>query len=60
MKLQELIEKKHWTRETAARRLGIAERTLYYWLEGKYNPDLVQLKKICEILECSSSDILGY
>ena len=60
MKLQELINKKHWTRETAAKKLGVSLRTLYFWLSSssKKEPSGQSLKKICRVFKCSLSDLI--
>lgn len=42
-----------------ARELGISKPTLSQYLPGRILPSFATFAKLCEIIDCSSDDILG-
>ncbi len=57
--LKQEIEKSIKTKTQIADALGISRATLSQYLSGKVMPSLPTFAKLCEVLDCSSDDILG-
>lgn len=47
------------TKTEIAKELGISKPTLSQYISGKIYPSLPTFAKLCEIIDCSSDDILG-
>lgn len=47
------------TKTEIAKELGISKPTLSQYISGKIYPSLPIFAKLCEIIDCSSDDILG-
>ncbi len=47
------------TQSALAKKLGIAQNTLSYWEQGKYDVDTESLKKIADFFNCSVDCVLG-
>ena len=59
-KLRQLRRKKGLSQEAVAKELGISRQAVSKWETDLDQPDLDNLKKICEILEISADELLGY
>ena len=42
-----------------ARRLGVHEQSVYRWLRRDYVPSIVNVAKICRVLELDANELLG-
>ena len=58
-RLKEEIESCGKTRTEIAKEVGISKPTLSQYLSGRAYPSLVTFAKLCEVIDCSSDDILG-
>lgn len=47
------------TKTEIAKELGISKSNLSQYISGKINPSLPTFAKLCQIIDCSSDDILG-
>ncbi len=47
------------TKTEIAKELGISKPTLSQYISGKIYPSLPTFAKLCQIINCSSDDILG-
>lgn len=47
------------TKTEIAKELGISKPTLSQYISGKIYPSLPTFAKLCQIIDCSSDDILG-
>ena len=57
-KLRQLRRKKGLSQEAVAKELGISRQAVSKWETDIAQPDLDNLKKICEILEISADELL--
>ncbi len=57
--IKELRQSNGITQAELARRLGIAQSTLSYWEQGKYDIDNDSLRKLSIFFKCSADCILG-
>lgn len=55
--LRGLRANQNLTVREAAKRLGIAPRTLQYWEYGRTYPNTKQLARICDVYKCGVEDI---
>lgn len=55
--LRGLRANQNLTVREAAKRLGIAPRTLQYWEYGRTFPNTKQLARICDVYQCGVEDI---
>lgn len=61
LKLQETAKKnKNWSLYRLAKELGIPQQTVYSWASERTMPKKDNLKKICEILGCTTLDLYGF
>jgi repressor LexA len=58
-RIKELRVSKKITQANLAEYLGIAQNTLSYWEQGKYDIDTKSLKKISDFFNCSIDYVLG-
>ena len=58
-KLRQLRRKKGLSQEAVAKELGISRQAVSKWETDIAQPDLDNLKKICEILEISADELLN-
>lgn len=58
-KIKELRTGHSVTQAALAKYLGVAQNTLSYWEQGKYDVDNESLKKIAEYFKCSVDCVLG-
>lgn len=57
-KLKYLREKKGYTQDEIADKLNIARQSVSKWENGINEPDFETLKKICNILDCTVSELI--
>ena len=58
LKLKALRVNSEMTQDEAAAQIGVARTTLLNWEKCKTFPRTSQLKKICDVYNCTISDIL--
>jgi len=58
-RLQEILEKKNWTRVKFAKVVGITPQSAYDYCNGRREPSLDMLVQICDALGESSDYMLG-
>ena len=58
--LKKELEQHKLSQEKFAEKLFTTQATISRWLSGVNEPDLETLLKICEILECSPNELLGW
>lgn len=56
--IRQYREKKGWTQEDVATRVGVAKNTVSMWETGDRKPDIVTLKKLAAIFECTTDELL--
>ncbi len=57
--IRQYREKKGWTQEDVANRVGVAKTTVSMWETGDRKPDIITLKKLASIFECTTDDLLA-
>lgn len=56
--LREYRQKKGFTQKQIAEILGVVPSCVTQWESGVRKPDLVMLKKLAELLECTADNLL--
>lgn len=56
--IKEYREKKGWTQEQLADKIGVVKSAVSMWETGDRKPDICTLKKLAELLECTADDLL--
>jgi transcriptional regulator with XRE-family HTH domain len=59
MNLKTLRLKKNLTQSELAVRLGVKESTICNYEKGTRQPNILVVRKLCEILECSPNELLA-
>lgn len=57
--LKEIRESKNLTQLQLGDKLGITANAISQWESGVRKPNIVLLKKLAEVLECSTDDLLA-
>ena len=60
MKLHELRRAKNLTQTDIARIMNLSPNTISGWENGKADPSIANLKKLCDVLDCSADELLGF
>ena len=50
--------KSNYSQETLANKIGVTRETICSWETGKTSPNVPQLKKLSEILNCTVNDLI--
>ncbi|MBO5670806.1 MAG: helix-turn-helix transcriptional regulator, partial [Clostridia bacterium] len=45
--------------EELASKLGVKQSTVSLWETGERKPDIIMIKRIAQVLECSTDDLLA-
>jgi transcriptional regulator with XRE-family HTH domain len=53
-RLAEARKAKGFSQEVLGAHLGMSKQGISHWEAGRYTPDIEQLVKLCEVLECSA------
>lgn len=48
----------HWTQAFLAEKCNVAKTTVSMWETGDRKPDIIMLKKIARIFNCTTDDLL--
>lgn len=60
-RLSDLMNAKHMTAEELAKNIGASTRTIDMYLSvHRWTPDTPSFLRICDALDCTPSDLLGY
>ena len=59
MNLKQLRRKRAFTQEELAERVGVHESTIRLWEQGKREPRSSDIKKLCEVLNCTEAELLN-
>ena len=57
-KLKELRKKNGMTQEKLAKMIEVSSGTVAMWETGKRKPNIITLKKLAHILECTTDELL--
>ena len=57
---QALTKFKGWTPYRLAKEIERNQQTVYSWSNGRTSPSYEDLKKLCEVIGCTGSDLLGF
>lgn len=55
--LKEERERRHYSKEYIAQSLGVTRQCVYYWETGRNGISAAALKRYCEVLNITMSDI---
>ncbi len=58
-KLRTVRKERNWSREEVSEKVGVDTRTYSRWEQGRHNPSLRQLRRLCELFE-TTPDVLGF
>ena len=58
VKIKEYREKRGMTQSDVAKKLKVTQATISQYETGTRNPDVVTLKKLSKILQCTTDDLL--
>lgn len=50
---------KQWSLYRLALELDVPNQVIYSWNSGKYAPNLKNISRICEALNCTPNDLFG-
>lgn len=53
------LARRRWSKVEFSKRLGVSYKTVYNWLNGKTDLPASILKKMSQLLECSTDYLLG-
>lgn len=56
--LKEYRVKKGYTQTQIAKKLGVVPSCVTQWESGVRKPDIVMLKRLAEVLECTADELL--
>lgn len=56
--IRQYREKRKITQKDLAKRLNVAQSTVAMWETGNRKPDIVTIKRLSEIFECTTDDLL--
>lgn len=59
-KIVELRKEKGLSQEQFAFKVGVSRQTVYKWETGLSQPELMNIEKICDVLEISPNQLMGY
>lgn len=59
MNIKELRKKRGITQEELSARIGVHENTIRLWEKGMREPRLSDIAKLCEVFECTESELLN-
>lgn len=59
-KLTEIRDNKNMNRKELGKFLGVSESTIWAWECGVHFPRISMFLKVCELLEVTPNDLLGY
>ena len=57
--IYELRKEKNMTQEQLAEKLGVTDRSISRWENGKTMPDLSLFKPLCEVLDITINELLA-
>ena len=58
IKIKEAVKKmKNWSLYKLAKELNLPQQTVYSWASGRTQPSYENMDRLCDILECSVSDL---
>lgn len=57
--LREYRESKKWTQEELAKKCGVKRSAIGMWENGERKPDIIMLKRLACILDCTTDDLLA-
>lgn len=60
MDLREQREKKQYSQEALAAKIGVTQNTVSQWETGARRPNVDMLVKLARVLGCTPNDILGF
>lgn len=56
--IRQFREERKITQKDLAERLNVAQSTVAMWETGNRKPDIVTIKRLSEIFECTADDLL--
>ncbi len=58
LEIKKYREKMHWKQSELAKKIGIATSTVGMWEIGKRKPDIITLKKLACLFNCTTDELL--
>lgn len=58
--LKNLREERNMTQEQLAEVMGVGQSTIAHWESGYRKPDIVMLKKLANVLKCTTDQLLNF
>ncbi len=56
--IRELRQERGWTQYELAMKVGVQPQTVYFWESGRRTPRVAQIRKLGQVFEISSDEIL--
>jgi len=60
MQLKTLRKRAGVSQVLLAEQVGVAQPTISDWETGRYEPTLTHIKRLMEVLNCTSDELLGF
>ncbi len=60
MKLAEIMLDRGMTDSELAKAIGVQQSTVFQWKAGGFSPKAKSLFKLCDVLNCSTNELLGF
>ena len=58
-KFKELLKSKRYNCTTMAQALGVNRQTVSFWIRRKYMPRADEIKRMSELLECTTDEVIN-
>ena len=57
--IKKLRENKGWKQIELAQKIGVSDKTISSWEINRTEPKIGMIEKLCEVLKCKKTDIVG-
>ncbi len=57
IRIREVAKKKGWSLYRLAKEMVLPQQTVYSWASGRTQPSYENMDRLCDILECSMTDL---
>lgn len=60
LRLKEYRKKLNMSQKSVAEQMNVTQQAYSYWENGTSFPNPTQIRKLCEIFQCSPNDLFGF
>jgi len=58
--LKRFRKEREWTQYELASRIGTQQTHISRLEKGEHYPDFIKLKRLCSVLECTATELMGF